>query len=390
MAPAQKRATQSGAGKQEEEQAAPHAKCQKTGAASDSAAVPVAGVAVERPGAGADPASESASPAIGGTSPGQPSGGAATGEQNKEEQAAAHAKRQKTDAASDSAAVPVAGVAVECPGAGADPASGAASPAIGGTSPGQPSGGVMEPAQCPQQPARSAGTDTWAKYYKQLAHFVRSRLPAELAKNCDMDIRQFGELHQCPCTDIKRNTKSAIGDMTTYKETWNVDNCITSMETTKKYEAAGNLFWFDFLCEATPTKQFGGQQLGIASEPHRSAVEGAASIWDDASYRSSALDDQHRRYTFPGVIPTACTQIEEARRTIPGPNNEPVPTFKNLPMLAGRACMLAWLEAVASCIQSEQPAEKVRLKKLFEAWATQFETSSVIYPRPPMARMWRI
>ena len=333
MAPATKRATQRGAGKQEEEQAAPHAKCQKTGAASDSAAVPVAGVAVECPGAGADPASEAASPAIGGTSPGQPSGSVME------------------------LATPL---------------------------------GVPWPTQCPQLPTRSDGADTWAKYYTQLSHFVRSRLPAELAKNCDMDIRQFGELHQCPCTDIKRNTKPAIGDMTTYKETWNVHNCITSMETTKKYEAAGSIFWFDFTGEATPTKQFGGQQLGIASEPHRSAVEGAASIWDDSTYRASSQIEQHRRYTFPGVIPTACTQIEEAQRTTPGPNNEPVPTFKNLPMLAGRACMLAWLEAVASCIQSEQPAEKVRLKRLFEAWATQFETSSVIYPRPPMARMWRI
>ena len=196
MAPATKRATQRGAGKQEEEQAAPHAKCQKTGAASDSAAVPVAGVAVERPGAGADPASE------------------------------------------------------------------AASPAIGGTSPGQPNGSVMELAQCPQLPTRSDGADTWAKYYSQLSHFVRSRLPAELAKNCDMDIRQFGELHQCPCTDIKRNTKPAIGDMTTYKETWNVHNCITSMETTKKYEAAGSIFGLDLTHEAMATQQYGVSNLG--------------------------------------------------------------------------------------------------------------------------------
>jgi hypothetical protein len=77
-----------------------------------------------------------------------------------------------------------------------------------------------------------------------------------------------------------------------------------------------------------------------------------------------------RRFSFPGVFPTACTGIHDAELFSTVKNKDMTdglgtPTFKDLPLVAGRPVVLAFLGALVACMG--KGGDKVRLRKLFEA-----------------------
>ena len=232
-------------------------------------------------------------------------------------------------------------------------------PAIGGGS--APAIPVASSPAIPVRPAPLAKNSAWAEYYEKLARYVCHGLKSEL-KTCGVDISQHGELHHVPPTNIQQNTVPALGgsQMTTFRETWNIERCQAALKSTGKYEAAGSLWWFNLLSGGKVVFQ---SQIIFEVEPDRAAVEAASVLWDEAAFRASDLTEHRRRFDFPGVIPTACVGLPDAQRMA----GEDTPTFKDLPLVAGRQCVLAFLEAIADCMQSNLAKDKARLLKLFEA-----------------------
>ena len=137
------------------------------------------------------------------------------------------------------------------------------------------------------------------------------------------------------------------------------------MKTNGKYEAAGVLWWFA-LC---------GQEVTFESKPifksgvKRLALDAAAVHWSEPAYVASDQAEHRRFYTFPGVMPTACSglpDVEKSAAQVVEGVTKNVPIFKELPVLAGRAVVLAYLEAL---VEAMEQGQSERLKKLFEATA---------------------
>jgi hypothetical protein len=232
-------------------------------------------------------------------------------------------------------------------------------PAIGGDS--APVIPVASPPGHPVKPTLPAKNSAWSGYYQELVRYVKDNLKSELKKS-GLDISQHGELHHVPPTNIETNTSPAIGGahLTTFRETWNIQRCQQAMQSTGKYEAAGSLWWMNLGSGGKVV--FQGQTI-FDVEPDRAAVEAAAVLWDEAAFKSSDLTEHRRRFDLPGVVPTACVGLPDAQRTA----GENIPTFKDLPMMAGRQCVLALFEAIYECMQSNLQQDKQRLLKLFEA-----------------------
>ena len=226
----------------------------------------------------------------------------------------------------------------------------------------------------PVKPGPNATDEEVEAYYENLTTFVLQRLPGALT--------QLGvtvqALQTTPPTTIAHNTKPAIGGakLTTFREVWDVVNCASSMKTNGKYEAAGVLWWFA-LC---------GQEVTFESKPifkigvKRLALDAAAVHWSEAAYVASDQAEHRRFYTFPGVMPTACSGLPDVEKSVvhlvEGVTKK-VPIFKGLPMLAGRPVVLAYLEALAGAMEQGQSE---RLKKLFEATAPTPSTIKNVGP----------
>jgi len=245
------------------------------------------------------------------------------------------------------------------------------SPAIGGNSMG--SGLFSAPSHsqplaivtAPVRPVKAAPRSEWLAYQIALSTYVHENLEAELKKSCGLNIEEFGGLHKVPPTNIEKNAGPAIGgaQLTTYKETWNVERCIQSMQTTGKYSAAGSLWWFNLHGGAV---MFQGQQV-FEAEASSAGVDAASQLWDATTFLGSDSVEHRRRFNFPGTLPTACVGLPDAEQKLKIKGYEDAPTFKNLPLVAGRPVAIALLEAMAACMQSAKPEAKTRLQKLFEA-----------------------
>ena len=229
-------------------------------------------------------------------------------------------------------------------------------------------------ATVPVRPGPNATDEELEAYYENLTSFVLQRLPGHLSQ---MGVA-VQALQTTPPTTIAHNTKPAIGGakLTTFREVWDVVNCASSMKTNGKYEAAGVLWWF----------ALGGQEVTFESKPifkigvKRLALDAAAVHWSEAAYVASDQAEHRRFYTFPGVMPTACSGLPDVEKSVvhvvEGVTKK-VPIFKGLPMLAGRPVVLAYLEALAGAMEQGQSE---RLKKLFEATAPTPSTIKNVGP----------
>jgi hypothetical protein len=218
----------------------------------------------------------------------------------------------------------------------------------------------------PLKPEGNAKASLWSSYYQQVVQFVLKHLMAELKAECSINLDAYKELRHVPPTCIDKNNSPAIGGvaLTTYKETWNIKRCLKALESTGKYEAAGSLWWFFLLTGAVEFLS----KIIFTSNPHRLSVEAAAALWDEAAFLASDLQAHRRRYNFPGVLPTACNGMPDAEAGVKTPGVEDkTPTFNNLPLVAGRAPVLALLEAIIACMVSTKVEDKRRLRFLFEA-----------------------
>ena len=208
----------------------------------------------------------------------------------------------------------------------------------------------------------NAQNSDWNTYYVELARHVMKWLPAELLEN-GVDITGFGELHHVPPLDIQKNTDPAIGGCTAFKETWNIERCQQSLESTGKYSAAGSIWWFSLVGSAVVVE---GRTIFDAL-PDQTAVDAASVLFDEAAFNASDIKKDKRRHDFPGVLPTLCNGLPDAQKALQSKGAIGAPTFKNLPLVAAQPVILAFFEAVLGCMLSPKASEKLRLKKLFEA-----------------------
>jgi hypothetical protein len=218
-------------------------------------------------------------------------------------------------------------------------------------------------AQKPTRPEANAPKAKWQEYHRILMRYVLDNVALGL-KSAGMDITKSCLWHLPPAA-IEKNNEPAIGGakVTTFRERWVVANCETSMNTAGKYEAAGVLWWFLLL--GGDEVKFKGEVL-FTSEADPVVVEAAGCLWDDAAFKASDNNPHQRHFSFPGSYPTACAGVADVQQTVKVPKSttETAPTFKDLPLLAGRHVVLAYLEALFDAMEARDGG---RLKKLFEA-----------------------
>ena len=229
-------------------------------------------------------------------------------------------------------------------------------------------------ATAPVKPGPNATDEEVEAYYENLTTFVLQRLPGALT--------QLGvtvqALQTTPPTTIAHNTQPAIGGakLTTFREVWDVVNCASSMKTNGKYEAAGVLWWFAL---SGPEVTFESKPI-FKSGVKRLALDAAAVHWSEAAYAASDQAEHRRFYTFPGVMPTACSGLPDVEKSavhvVEGVTKK-VPIFKALPVLAGRSVVLAYFEAL---VEAMEQGQSERLKKLFEATAPTPSTIKNVGP----------
>lgn len=277
------------------------------------------------------------------------------------------AKKLKTEKANQSFPSIAASAVAEA--SGSQPAIGGSKPAIGGSK------ARPEFPKSPTQPSPDSSPGLWAQYYDLLCQHVLHYLIPALQRDCGLTFdKKLTDLNHVPPSSITENAMPAVGGITNFKETWNIDRCCQALESVGKYEAAGSLWWFGL----SDSKVNFMSKTIFDVHPHRSTVVSAKALWGDAAFRASDLTEHRRRFNFPGVLPTACVGIPDAKAKVKSAIGGDAPTFKGLPLLAGRSIVLAYLEAIAECMDSAAPADKHRLKKLYEAMG-EFSNSFPIF-----------
>lgn len=221
----------------------------------------------------------------------------------------------------------------------------------------------------PELPPLGSHHSEFEKYYTEMVLFVRSALPLVLAP---LGVKIKAVTDAFP-TRIAENL-SAIGrnTSTTFRPQWGVAECVQAMSTTGLYESAGSIWWFD---AASQKVMFQGEEIIMARTPW-CQVEAAMSVWSWERYLASSESPPMRRLIFPMPLPTACHSINEAQHcicvSVKGQDGEACtedrPFFEDLPMVAGRAHVLALCQSMYDCMKKwHEPSSQTLLLKIWEA-----------------------
>jgi hypothetical protein len=220
----------------------------------------------------------------------------------------------------------------------------------------------------PKKPPNNSHTTQaqWEAFYYNTACYVLERGPEGLRKLLGLTIKSMSDL--APAA-IAKNKPALVGALNAWKENWRVSNCALSMKSTRKYGAAGILWWFALLAAEV---RFAGRVV-FKVPASRAAVEAAAYHWSEEAFVASDPENpQFRHFCFPGEIPTACLGQPDAERYLypkegkdTNSQHFDVPTFNSLPLLAARPVVISFLETFADELHTEN--NPARLAKLLEA-----------------------
>ena len=134
----------------------------------------------------------------------------------------------------------------------------------------------------------------------------------------------------------------------------NFKNMTTSFNRTRQYEAAGTIWMLDAISDSD-------DMISI------SQLEGAMWAWSEDAFRMSSTNSATRRFSFDVPIPAKIDDIRTAQKH----EDSGVLMAKPLPMLAGRAIVIAWYGAIGDALQNlsgdGNDAAADRVFKLFEA-----------------------
>ena len=131
-------------------------------------------------------------------------------------------------------------------------------------------------------------------------------------------------------------TAASGANLSAFREVLDYDNLLASFSRTKQYEAAGTVWMLDPICSDL-------------DEVLISQLEGGASMWSEETYLLSSTDAASRRLSFDVPLPVKVVDEKVAQRAEPGKPG--VRVTEAMPMLAGRAVVIAWYSAMSVALQ---------------------------------------
>ena len=165
--------------------------------------------------------------------------------------------------------------------------------------------------------------------------------------------------HFQPPADVMSIPALAISEaasgatLTSFREIMNYDNLQSSFRRTGQYEAAGTLWMLDPCGDSVSD-----ESVTIAQ------IEAARWQWSEEVFIQSSGNPDMRRFSFDVPLPARMQKPEMALREAVG--SKGVIMLRPLPMIAGKAHVLAWYSAVSDAFQERSPNHQ-RIKRLFEA-----------------------
>ena len=160
-------------------------------------------------------------------------------------------------------------------------------------------------------------------------------------------------------TDVLAIPPLAISDaaagasLTAFREVMKYDNLQSSFRRTGQYEAAGTLWMLDPCGDSVSD-----ESVTIAQ------IEAARWQWSEDVFVQSSTNPDMRRFSFDVPLPARMPKAEMAQRQ--GVGSSGVIMSAPLPMIAGKAHVLAWYSAVSDALQDEHSNHN-RIRRLFEA-----------------------
>ena len=143
---------------------------------------------------------------------------------------------------------------------------------------------------------------------------------------------------------------SGAANLTSFREVMNYDNLISSFQRTGQYEAAGTLWMLD---PSSPDDSVSDESVTIAM------IEAARWQWSEEVFIQSSPNPELRRFSFDVPLPARMDKAEMARRAAPGASG--VSMTAPLPMIAGKAHVLAWYSAVSDALHAKNEQRMTRL-----------------------------
>ena len=146
-------------------------------------------------------------------------------------------------------------------------------------------------------------------------------------------------------------TSAASGaHLSAFREVMNYENLLRSFSQSGQYEAAGTIWMLDAIRDL--------HSDGITI----SQLERAMWMWSEEAFLLSATQPGNRRYSFDVPLPAKVEDVKVAQRK--EADKSTVVMAQPLPMLAGRALVIAWHGAIGEALRG---AEEERVFRLFEA-----------------------
>ena len=146
-------------------------------------------------------------------------------------------------------------------------------------------------------------------------------------------------------------TSAASGaHLSGFREVMNYDNLLRSFSQSGQYEAAGTIWMLDAIGDM--------HSDGITI----SQLEKAMWMWSAEAFLLSSTQPGNRRYSFDVPLPAKVEDVNVVQRK--EKDKSAVVMAQPLPMLAGRALVIAWYGAIGEALRG---AEEERVFRLFEA-----------------------
>ena len=171
------------------------------------------------------------------------------------------------------------------------------------------------PAQVPFRPVLPSGSDvaggktqSLKSYIVQMYKSVVARLSLFLYDCVSVSLRK--PLYQVTCPPIA--VASASGDThrpTSFREAWDMKNCLVALRQSGLYEAAMPLWQFE------PTLERWEDHGIFPEDVSWPQFLACLNYWNEENFINSATTEEQRRYIFPGFIPTAVKSPEFAELT---------------------------------------------------------------------------
>ena len=150
---------------------------------------------------------------------------------------------------------------------------------------------------------------------------------------------------------LKIAPKTDIAALSSFREAMNYDNMIASFSRTSQYEAAGTIWMLDPIDEVVSGDNISAGQL-----------ECAMGQFSQSAFDISAVTAHMKRFSFDVPTPAFVDNSRVVQRVAPGETG--VVLGRAVPMLAGRAVVLAWYAAVGEALGV---SDATRVMKLYEA-----------------------